>query len=103
MALKFCARGFSSTSPNTREIYTTLCKFHTIEVEWFVAFVTYLHMFVSAARLVYQRPSGAWVACVIHAPEGPLGSFKKSREGLDRGHIGIFYAFKMPENALEMM
>ncbi|XP_064641572.1 protein broad-minded-like isoform X2 [Lineus longissimus] len=27
MALKFCARGFSSTSPNTREIYTTLLEY----------------------------------------------------------------------------
>jgi hypothetical protein len=23
----------------------------------------YLHMFTSAARLVYQRPSGVWIAC----------------------------------------
>jgi hypothetical protein len=41
--------------------------------------ITYLHKFTSAARLVYQRPSGVFGLPVIHALKRPVGEIKRAK------------------------
>jgi hypothetical protein len=60
---------------------------------WVLVIATTWHMFTSASRLVYQRPSGVhvWVACDSCTWKTPLASFEKSRG------ISLFPGFHWPK------